>query len=51
MIEDTWMDEEASSITDCCHNYMDMDEQGNLICRSCKQIICKPDLIIQNEST
>jgi hypothetical protein len=45
--EDTYMDDEAASITTCCGNYMDSDEQGNLICRSCKQVVCKPDLVLK----
>jgi hypothetical protein len=35
--DDSWYDEEARSITKCCGNYMDRNEAGQSICRSCKK--------------
>lgn len=34
-MNDSYTEEEFSSITDCCGNYMD-EVRGKLVCRSCK---------------
>ncbi len=36
---DSYMDEEAGSITKCCGNYLDLAPDGSTVCRSCRQPI------------
>ena len=43
LAEDTWLEEEASSITQCCGNYTDV-VNGQPVCRSCQKVVRPTEL-------